>query len=107
MNFRVARILSVIAVTTMLGCIALSAYLAAIELNGSRQVGGGAAQGDLGFFMILRIVTPAMLFAMCFSAFLKALTEESGSRRFFLFLYSLASLGLAWNWFFLLKIWRA
>jgi hypothetical protein len=74
-------------------------------------LGAGAAQADLGFYMILRIATPVLL-STTIAAFLGGLIarRDSGVVRALFAPTALASyascLAIAWSWVFLFYFWR-
>ena len=98
----------------MSACLVLAfcIYLAVGAYLGSKEVGAGAAQGDLGFFLLLLVVTPVIVSLASLLWWVERLvTRQSppGPARFSIVGYlSLASVAvIAWNWFFLLVLWRA
>jgi hypothetical protein len=89
-----------------------SLFLAVVAYRGSRETGGGAAQGDLGFFMIL---IPATVAVVCVTSLAFWVERRSATRAkpqvpasLLVFWLSAVSWGvMAWDWFFLWFIWRA
>jgi hypothetical protein len=106
MTVRGSKVLSAISLFIPLGCLILCAYLAVGELKASHEVGAGAAQGDLGIFMVLTVITPTILFALLVSVLLRRVTLEK-IRGLFVSICILALLALAWNWLFLYFVLRA
>jgi hypothetical protein len=64
MNAHCASALNILSLTIAFVCFGLCLALAVIAFSSSREVGGGVAQGDLGFFMVLTVVTPIVLCAV-------------------------------------------
>jgi hypothetical protein len=96
----------------VLSCsLLLSAYLAYVAFEGSHETGAGAAQGDFGFWLILRLVTPITL-SVTVAIFLVEICGRR-SRSIAATLTSpvavltyLNVLGLLWNWVYLFLFWR-
>lgn len=86
--------------------MAMEAYL------GSQEVGAGAAQGDLGFFMLLTIVSPIIVLSTAFLWWLAGraakatkVTEKQSALVRSLTVTNVLALG--WNWFYLYAFWKA
>jgi hypothetical protein len=93
---------------SILFCIALawSAH------EGSQEVGGGAAQGDLGLFMILIVISPVMLGVTALSWGLEAFALARPVWRWspptpVNWLAVGSVLALTWNWLYLMFFYRA
>lgn len=90
--------------------VLFSVYLAANAWLASNETGAGAAQGSLGFYMILKLITPALL---SITAIPYAWGLYSGRRNLVTAFLSLNSnlfylnAGvLAWCWYFDMYVWR-
>ena len=100
-------------ICTALGCsVALSLYLARTAYLGSREVGGGAAQGDLGFFMMLVVISPPIVLGTVLFWWLDGQTRPRwrllptpSVRVSCMACASLLVLG--WDWLYLFEFWRA
>jgi hypothetical protein len=93
-------------------CLCVVLLLAGLALKGSKETGGGAAQGDLGFFMILVPVTAAVVGVTLVAIWVDRLAARrvnstSRGRLSVLRLSTAAWIVLAWDWFFLWFVWRA
>jgi hypothetical protein len=100
MTNRHSKVLSSISLLIPSVCIFFCIYLAVGSFKGSYEIGGGSAQRDLGFFMLLTVVTPIVLFALLVSSLLRLVASEQ-KQKTFLSICILALLALTWNWFFL------
>jgi hypothetical protein len=107
--FTTVRLITTLAVAL---CLSVSLLLAVIAYRGSKETGGGGAQGDLGFFMILSPATMVIAGVTLLSVWLERRFAKraeppvrSSSVLLWLSVASLCSVG--WDWFFLLVIWRA
>jgi len=86
-------------------CMAYSAY------ESSNQTGAGAAQGNLGFYIVLGLVTPIVLgrTAVAFATGLAA-RREGPIGTALVGPVAIAAycsvLGVAWNWIYLFTFWR-
>jgi hypothetical protein len=108
MKFRLANVLDILSIAVSSGCVVSCLFLAVVAFRSSREVGAGAAQGDLGFFMMLIPFTAIVLVAVALSLLRKRwLPQRSKVSRLLDVLCGFALLALAWNWFFLLEVWRA
>ena len=109
MRFRTTAHAASIAVLTC--CVLFSGYLAYGGYENSQETGAGAAQAEVGFFMILQLVTPILL-VLTVVALLTGLYARPASglahalRRPVLLLSCLSVALIGWNWFFLFQIWR-
>ena len=95
---------------TLCTLVAFSAALASHAYRSSQEVGAGAAQGDLGFFMILMVVSPVVLLLTGASWWLGrrgAEGERNSTTRWANLLGAASLLGLCWNWVYLFAVWRA
>ena len=100
------------ATTALVACLALSAVLAWSALTGSQEKGAGAAQGNLGFYLVLRLITPAVVALVAFALLIEWWAERRTPRSHSWSRTNRAlgvgcALAIAWNWFYLLVEWRA
>ena len=112
MNRCAGLILRVIAATTLVACLALGAHLAWHARAESGEQGAGAAQGDLGFYFVLVVATPVaaalVAVAMALDSYARRRSSPSTAQSPFINALCLGcALLFAWNWFYLLVIWRA
>jgi hypothetical protein len=103
---RPIRVIRLLATSAAALCLGVAVLLAVVAYRGSKETGGGAAQGDLGFFMILMPMTASIVGVTLLSLW--------GERRFAarrkspaLWLSVATWCALAWDWFFLWFVWRA
>lgn len=95
---------------TLCMLVAFSAVLASHAYGSSKEVGAGAAQGELGFFMVLMVASPVVLLLTGASWWLGrrgAEAERNSTMRLANLLGTASMLGLCWNWVYLLAVWRA
>lgn len=95
---------------TLCTLVAFSGMLAVHAFRSSQEVGAGAAQGDLGFFMVLMVVSPVVLLLTAASWWLGRRGAEGKSNsttRWANLLGAASVLGLFWNWVYLFAVWRA
>jgi len=91
-------------------CLGFAAFLAAVAYSGSKATGAGAAQGDLGFFLVLRMITPAFAILVAVTILLEQAGRRSVGPRLRPATWALslaAVLVMAWNWLFLFYFWKA
>jgi heme/copper-type cytochrome/quinol oxidase subunit 2 len=111
MSTRAKVIVRGIAVAVLALCVLFEGYLAYGALQGSRETGAGAAQGDLGFYMVLRVVTPIVLLVTAI-AFIAGVSARRGAEfgtaliEPAALLAYVSALGIGWNWIFLFYFWR-
>jgi hypothetical protein len=92
------------------GVIAFCGWMAFVAYRGSREVGAGAAQGDLGFFMVLLVVSPVVLLLTAFSWWLvsrQAVRTVRVGSTLANWLGATSLLALGWNWLYLFLFWKA
>lgn len=112
MRSRVFAVVRLITTAAVAVCLSISLLLAVVAYRGSKEIGAGGAQGDLGFFMILNPVTPSIVGVTLLSfwlerRFARHAEPPVGASSLLLWL-SVASLcAVGWDWIFLLVIWRA
>lgn len=98
-----------VGIGSLCALVAFSAFLASHAYQASRETGAGAAQGDLGFFMVLMVVTPGVLLLTGASWWLGRRRGE-GARTTTLGWANLLAAGsvlaLCWNWVYLFVFWR-
>ncbi|WP_082512575.1 hypothetical protein [Afipia sp. Root123D2] len=87
-------------------CAGLSFLLAIAAFTGSRETGAGAAQGDLGFFMLLVPATVVIFIALILAVLLRLLFSNSKGDKLFWVIGASAVFGVIWDWSFLLLFWR-
>ena len=92
-------------------CLGFSLFLAFIAYRGSKEIGGGAAQGALGFFMILVPSTVLVIIVTLLSLLVERWFVKRGSApvstsAMLVWLSIATGVAMAWNWFFLLVVWR-
>lgn len=99
-----------LSIAVLAGCVLFSYSMAYGGFENSQATGAGAAQAEVGFFMILQLVTPVLLglTAIALAAGLCArpvngLSDALRSPVLHLSLLSVAMIG--WNWFFLFQVW--
>jgi hypothetical protein len=92
--------------------LAFCLYLAFEAYEGSKEVGASAAQGDLGFYMVLQVITPLVLLVVGLLWWIARLSgrrlvsvERPSSLAAWLALAIVLVTG--WNWFFLFALWKA
>ena len=105
-----SKVARFVGISTLCALIALAAWLASHAYHASREVGAGAAQGDLGFFMVLMVVSPVVVLLTCASWWLGRRSGERDSNTTLRWANLLAAgsvLGLCWNWIYLFAFWRA
>ncbi|WP_156434786.1 hypothetical protein [Bradyrhizobium lablabi] len=85
-------------------CLLFCVVLAFVAFEGARE---RHAQGDLGFYMILNMVTPGILNALVIAASLRFLLPDQRHLRTFLAICALSVAALLWDWLFLFRFWRA
>jgi hypothetical protein len=95
MTNRYSRVLSAISLFIPSVCIFFCIFLAVVSFKDRYVPGHG-----YGFFMLLMVVTPAILFALLVSSLLRLVVPEQ-KQKIFLSICVLALLALTWNWFFL------
>jgi uncharacterized membrane protein len=105
-------VLIAIARTILSASLGASVLLAVAAYFGSHEAGGGAAQGDLGFFMILLRLTPVILLSAAVGWALEcfALKRSPNRRDRFqadAWLAIAILLVVAWDWLYLFVFWRA
>jgi hypothetical protein len=108
---RVSTAMRVLARAAAVICLCVSVVMAMIAYNGSKETGGGAAQGDLGFFMILAPITAVVVGVTLLAVWIdrsSARHAKSSNRSLLsvLWISAAAWCVLAWNWFYLWFIWR-
>ena len=112
MNPRVAHVVRV-SIRVALGLsAALQLFLARVAYLGSRDTGGAAAQGDLGFYMELSVLTvPVLLGTVALwwidRHFVSTTRAARASSKFAGALAAVGVLTLGWNWLYLLNFWKA
>lgn len=92
-------------------CVVFSLCLAVSGYRSSLETGGGAAQGDLGFYLLLVATTPIVLLITVagWAIARLALNRISEGRAMTPVVSSLCAasvLGVGWNWIFLFWFWR-
>lgn len=92
-------------------CVLFGSSMAYGGFENSQATGAGAAQAEVGFFMVLLPVTPIVLgltvialVAGLYARPVKGLSQALRSPVVLLACLSVAVIG--WNWFFLFQIWR-
>ena len=91
-------------------CVLFSGYLAYGGFENSQATGAGAAQAEVGFFMILGLVTPILL-VLTAAALVAGLYARpvnglsSAVRSPVLLLACLSFAVIGWSWLFLCQIW--
>jgi hypothetical protein len=108
-NSRTIKVLTTAAASI---CLCVVLLLAALAYRGSKETGGGAAQGDLGFFVILVPVTAAVVGVTLGAIWIDRLVARrvNSMKRGLLSVLRLSAAAwivLAWDWFFLWFVWRA
>ena len=93
-------------------CLILLTVMAIHAFNASKNSGAAAAQGDLGFFLILVVVSPLVVVLTTLSVWFYTLVRPRTGRprsdlRLTVMLCFLNFLALAWNWVYLLFFWRS
>ena len=111
MNARVADLVRVVIALGLLGCLYGNLMLAWTGFEASTATGAGAAQGDLGRYMLLKLVTPwALAFFICALALELALFRAVPIQNRLVGPIALLAyfgiVGLGWNWFYLHYLWR-
>ena len=99
-----------VGIGTLCALVAFSAFLASHAYQASQEVGAGAAQGDLGFFMVLSVVSPVVLLltvAAWWLARRRGDGVENAPSRWANVLAASNVLVLCWNWVFLFAFWIA
>ena len=101
----------VCAAGALLTSIIFSCWMAIEGYTASQVTGAAAAQGDLGFFMFLLVVSPVILGLTALSWWIdrlamRALCTVESSSRLVLALCIFSILALAWNWFYLKFLWN-
>jgi hypothetical protein len=91
--------------------VLFTGYLAFGALENSSLTAAAAAQGDLGFYMVLRVTTPVvlLLIAAAFAAGVFARRTDRLSSALVspvALLAYISVLGVAWNWVYLYYFWR-
>lgn len=112
MQLRTAKIVQATSHVLLAASLAFCLYLAFEAYHGSKEVGAGAAQGDLGFYMVLQVITPVVLLIV---ALMWGLVWFSGRRlvsvgrpsSFATWLALAIVLVTGWNWFFVFALWKA
>ena len=112
MGTRAAAITRAVAIAVLWLCLAFTLYMAYHAYEGSKQTGAGAAQGDFGFWMVLRVVTPIVLVVVAVAtgiglSFRRSANSSSVWFSAELVLGFLTFIGLAWNWLYLFAFWKA
>lgn len=105
-----SKIARFVGIGILCALVAFCAFLANDAYQASREVGAGAAQGDLGFFMVLMVVSPVVLVLTAASWWLGRRSTEGERNTTSGWVNLLAAgslLGLCWNWFYLFAFWRA
>jgi hypothetical protein len=112
LQLRAAKIVRTISHTLLATSLAFCLYLAFGAYHSSKEVGAGAAQGDLGFYMVLQVITPVVLLIVgllwglaWFSGRKLASVGRLSSLAAWLALATVLVTG--WNWFFLFALWKA
>ena len=92
------RLASLLATLLSVVCTALAVFLAAHAYRSSKAVGAGAAQGDLGFYLVLRLATPALAIALVLAMLLDQVAKRKAEHRLRMltWLLSLAAV-LVWS----------
>jgi hypothetical protein len=93
-------------------CLCIALLLAVVAYRGSKETGGGAAQGDLGFLLVLVPVTSAVVAVTSVAIWIDRLIAKrarSSNRglRSVIRVSAATWAVLTWDWFFLWFIWRA
>ena len=87
-----------------------SAYMAVHAWNASNETGAGAAQGDLGFYLALRVITPIILtitgVPFLWGLYIKSINIKSAllSRTSLLFYLNTAI--VIWCWLYVFYLWK-
>jgi hypothetical protein len=103
---RAPSVIGLLATLAAALCLSLAVLLAVVAYRGSKETGGGAAQGDLGFFMILMPATVGIVGVTLLSSWTeRRFAERRNSPA--LWLYVASWCAVAWDWFFLWFVWRA
>jgi heme/copper-type cytochrome/quinol oxidase subunit 3 len=105
-----SKIARFVGIVTLCALVAFSVFLASHAYQASREVGAGAAQGDLGFFMVLMVVSPVVLLLSGASWWLGRRStegERNTTSSWANLLVAGILLGLCWSWFYLFAFWRA
>jgi hypothetical protein len=107
-----SAVLIAIARTILSASLGVSVLLAVAAYVGSHETGGSAAQGDLGFFMVLLRLTPVILLSagagwpLDWFA-LKRLSNRRGRFHAGAWLTIAVLLVVAWDWLYSFVFWRA
>ncbi|HWW46264.1 MAG TPA: hypothetical protein VNZ94_00295 [Xanthobacteraceae bacterium] len=99
-----SRIATIVSLAIAFLSLALSVVLAVVAINGARDP---AAQGDLGFFMVLVVVTPGTPVTLTLSGLLRLLMRDRTYLKLFLVLCALTIAVLCWDWLWLRLVWKA
>lgn len=107
---RAWKMVSVCAAGMLVLAVTFSSLMAMHAYRTSHETGAGAAQGNLGFFMILLTASPAILGVTALAwwidrAALRARLAIRSSSPLVVALCVLSILALGWNWFYLEVLW--
>ena len=103
-----SKIARFVGIGILCALVAFCAFLANHAYQASRELGAGAAQGDLGFFMVLMVVSPVVLVLTAASWWLgrrSAEGERNTTSGWANLLAAGSLLRLCWNWFYLFAFW--
>lgn len=108
MSFK--TITQALSVAVLACCVLFSGYLAYGGFENSQATGAGAAQAEVGFFMILGLVTPILLVltvvALVVGLYARPVNGLSSALRSPVLLLACLSVAvIGWNWLFLFQIW--
>jgi hypothetical protein len=107
------RFLRLIAPSALAVCVLCAAFaftLSVVAYGGAQETGGGAAQGDLGFFLILLAATRVVALLLIGAVLVAWRTGTRPNSRVHHATYAAAlaaAVAMAWNWLFLFVFWRA
>ncbi len=112
MNPRVAHFVRAFICVALGLSAALQLFLARVAYLGSRDTGGGAAQGDLGFYMELSVLTVPVLLGTAALWWIDryfVLTRRAAlaPAKLVHYLAAVGVLTLGWNWLYLFNFWKA
>jgi len=112
MSSRASVTLRILAAAILVGCVGVGLFLAWVGFHSGQYLSAGNGRGTLGFFMTLGYLTPVVAafaaIAVRIDDYARGLSIPrilSSRTTFTLLLFS--TLTFAWDWLYLIVLWKA